>query len=154
MNLGKILVPRGILTRAGPLTAEELDQLHNSLLEATRFLDGVEFDGPVIATLRQCQEHWNGNGRPGRLKARDIIPTARVLAVANAFVGLLSPRAYHATRRTMDEVIAILVGEIGSKFDPAVVAALINRIENKGARAAWTELAARPVEASANIDPL
>ncbi|HUK58656.1 MAG TPA: HD domain-containing phosphohydrolase [Stellaceae bacterium] len=153
MNLGKILVPRSILTRAGPLTPAELDQLHDSLIEATRFLDGVAFDGPVIETLRQCQEHWDGNGRPGMLQGRAIIPTARVLAVANAFVGLLSPRAYHATRRTMDEVIAILVGEIGSKFDPAVVAALINRIENKGARADWITLAARPVEASAEIDP-
>ena len=55
----------------------------------------------------------------------------------------------------MDDVIRILVGEIGSKFDPAVVAALINRIENRGARAAWTELAARPAEASPRIvDPL
>jgi HD-GYP domain-containing protein (c-di-GMP phosphodiesterase class II) len=154
MNLGKILVPRSILMRAGPLTADELDQLHGSLLEATRFLDGVEFDGPVIETLRQCQEHWDGNGRPGLLKGREIIPTARVLAVANAFVGLLSPRAYHAVRRTMDEVIAIMVGEIGSKFDAAVVAALINRAENKGARAAWAAFASRPIDASANIDPL
>ncbi len=155
MNLGKILVPRNILTRAGPLTPDEFDQLHGSLLEATRFLDGVEFDGPVIETLRQCQEHWDGNGRPGRLKGREIIPTARVLAVANAFVGLLSPRSYHATRRTMDDVIGILVGEIGSKFDSAVVAALINRIENKGARAAWAELGSRSTETSPRIiDPL
>ena len=155
MNLGKILVPRNILTRAGPLTPDEFDQLHGSLLEATRFLDGVEFDGPVIETLRQCQEHWDGNGRPGRLKGREIIPTARVLAVANAFVGLLSPRSYHATRRTMDDVIGILVGEIGSKFNSAVVAALINRIENKGARAAWAELGSRSTETSPRIiDPL
>ena len=154
MNLGKILVPRSILTRAGPLTAGELDQLHDSLLEATRFLDGVEFDGPVIETLRQCQEHWDGNGRPNHLKAREIIPTARVLAVANAFVGLLSPRAYRAVRLTTDDVIRILVGEIGSKFDPAVVAALINHVENKGARSAWTELASRPADAAPTvIDP-
>jgi len=154
MNLGKILVPRQILMRAGPLTPAELDQLRDSLLEATRFLDGVEFDGPVIETLRQCQEQWDGNGRPNRLKGREIIPTARVLAVANTFVGLLSPRAYHVNQRTMDDVVRILIGEMGSKFDPAVVAALINHLDNKGARARWEHFAARPRDAGRAIDPL
>src|SRR5208282_2654450 len=127
---------------------------HGSLLEATRFLDGVEFDGPVIDTLRQCQEHWDGNGRPGRLEGREIIPTARVLAVANAFVGLLSPRSYHVTQRTMDDVIRILVGEIGGRFDPAVVGALINQLENKGARSAWAHFGSWPAdEAPKIIDP-
>ena len=154
MNSGKILVPRNILTRAGPLAPAELDTLHDSLLEATRFLDGVEFDGPVIETLRQCQEHWDGTGRPNHLKGREIIPTARVLAVANAFVGLSSPRSYHVTQRTVDDVIQILVGEIGSKFDPAVVGALINHLENKGARAAWAHLWSRPADAAPKIiDP-
>jgi len=154
MNLGKILVPRNILTRAGPLTPAELDTLHDSLLEATHFLDGVEFDGPVVETLRQCQERWDGNGRPNRLTGREIIPTARVLAVANTFVGLMSPRSYHVAERTIDDVIGILVSEIGHKFDPAVVAALINRLENKGARSAWAHLRSRTTDAATTIiDP-
>jgi HD-GYP domain-containing protein (c-di-GMP phosphodiesterase class II) len=153
MNLGKILVPASILTRHGPLTPDELDSLHHSMLEATRLLEGVEFDGPVVETLRQCQEHWDGNGKPHRLKGREIIPTARVLAVANAFVGLLSPRAYRA-RMSLDEASRILVGEIGTKFDPAVVAALVSHLENKGGRAAWAGLLSQPLEPAAMvIDP-
>jgi HD-GYP domain-containing protein (c-di-GMP phosphodiesterase class II) len=152
MNLGKILVPASILTRAGPLSPAEIEQLHESLLEATRFLDGIEFDGPVIETLRQCQEHWDGSGRPKHLKRREIIPTARVLAVANAFVGLLSPRSYRAAL-TLDEATKILLRETGSRFDPAAVAALVNHLENKGGRADWA--AARPAAPMllAAVDP-
>ena len=153
MNLGKILVPASILTRAGPLTQAELDRLHDSMLEATRLLEGVEFDGPVIETLRQCHEQWDGGGRPNGLKGREIIPTARVLAVANAFVGLVSPRAYRAPM-TIDDASRILVGEIGRKFDPAVVAALVSYLENKGGRGAWANLPSRaPEPAPPVIDP-
>ena len=154
MNLGKILVPASILTRAGPLTEEELRSLHDAMLEATRLLEGVAFDGPVIETLRQCQEHWDGSGRPNGLKEREIIPTARVLAVANAFVGLRSPRAYRA-KMSMDDAMRILIGEIGTKFDSAVVAALVSHVENKGGRATWADLPAGSdgPEAGIIIDP-
>ena len=123
------------------------------MLEATRLLEGVEFDGPVIETLRQCHEQWDGGGRPNGLKGREIIPTARVLAVANAFVGLVSPRAYRAPM-TIDDASRILVGEIGRKFDPAVVAALVSYLENKGGRGAWANLPSRaPEPAPPVIDP-
>jgi HD-GYP domain-containing protein (c-di-GMP phosphodiesterase class II) len=150
MNLGKVLVPAHVLTRAGPLTPIELEQLHESLLKATQFLEGIEFDGPVIETLRQCQEHWDGTGRPNRMTGRAIVPTARVLAVANAFVGLMSPRSYRPAMGA-DNATRILLAETGTKFDPAVVAALVNHLENRGGRTVWT---ARPATAApAVIDP-
>jgi HD-GYP domain-containing protein (c-di-GMP phosphodiesterase class II) len=66
----------------------------------------------------------------------------------------LSPRSYHVTQRTMDDVIRILVGEIGGKFDPAVVAALINHLENKGARSACAHLGFPPADVAPRIiDP-
>jgi HD-GYP domain-containing protein (c-di-GMP phosphodiesterase class II) len=138
MNLGKILVPAHVLTRAGPLTPDELEQLHGSLLKAIQFLEGIEFNGPVIETLRQCREHWDGTGRPNRMTGREIIPTARVLAVANAFVGLMSPRSYRPAM-SAENATRVLLAETGTKFDPAVIAALINHLENRGGRAVWTE---------------
>ncbi len=153
MNLGKVLVPASILTRAGPLRAEELDLLHDSLLDATRFLAGVEFDGPVIETLRQSQERWDGKGRPQGLKGQAILPSARVLAVANAFVAMVSPRAYRAGLST-DVALRALLDEIGTHFDPAAVAALANHIENKGGRDAWAYFSEPTMSTPRVIDPL
>jgi HD-GYP domain-containing protein (c-di-GMP phosphodiesterase class II) len=154
MNLGKILVPASILTRAGPLRADELDLLHDSLLEATRFLEGIEFDGPVMETLRQIQERWDGKGRPQGLAGQDILPSARVLAVANAFVAMVSPRAYRRGL-SMDAALRAVLDEMGTRFDPAAVAALANHVENKGGRAAWAYLSEPAPSAPPRvIDPI
>ena len=61
--------------------------------QAVDLLQDVTFEGPVVETIRQLGETWDGGGPLG-LKGEEILVTARVLAVANAFVGMVSPRAY------------------------------------------------------------
>lgn len=143
MNLGKILVPAEILTKTGALSAAEIETVRGSLEASADFLAGIEFDGPVVETLRQCQEHWDGSGRPKRLKGEAILPSARAVAVANAFVAMVSGRA-HRRGLDIDAAVEVLLRGAGTEFDRGVVAALINRLDNKGGRAAWAEFAARP----------
>lgn len=140
MNVGKILVPSDILTKAGALSDAEISQVRDSLRAGANFLEGLEFDGPVVETLRQCQEHWDGSGRPRGLVGEAILPTARVVAVANAFVAMMSPRA-HRTGLDIDTAIEALLADISRRFDRGTVAALIGYLENKGGRLAWAELA-------------
>ncbi|HXM70669.1 MAG TPA: HD domain-containing phosphohydrolase, partial [Thermoanaerobaculia bacterium] len=92
MNLGKILVPVDILTKEGRLSEEEIEHVRDSLDATADFLEGIEFDGPVVETLRQSRENWDGSGRPRGLAGEAILPTARAVAVANAFVAMVSPR--------------------------------------------------------------
>lgn len=141
MNLGKILVPRPILTRPGPLSDVELDKVRSSLLEAVNFLEAIEFDDPVIETLRQCREHWDGSGQPRGLKGAEILPTARILAVADAFVAMVSPRS-HRPAIGVDAALDIMLDDAGKRFDRAVVAALVHRLENLGGREAWADFLA------------
>ncbi len=143
MNFGKILVPKEVLTREGDLSDDEIRQVRDSILATAEFLEDIEFDGPVVETLRQVQEHWDGSGSPRGLAGEEILPTARVVAVANAFVALISPRA-HRKRKDFDAAVEILLKGVGKKFDRRVVAALINRLDNKGGRAAWAHFADRP----------
>lgn len=138
MNLGKILVPRAILTRPGPLSDAELGDVRSSLLETANFLEAIEFDGPVIETLRQCREHWDGTGQPRGLKAAEILPTARILAVADVFVAMISPRA-HRAGIGVDAALDVVLDDAGKRFDRAVVAALFHHVENFGGREAWAD---------------
>ena len=55
-------------------------------------LSHVEFDGPVVEIIGQVQEHADGSGRPRGLKGDEINLAARIIAVANAFVAMVSPR--------------------------------------------------------------
>ena len=91
MNLGKVTVPQEVLTKREALSDDELAMIRQSVLTSAELIDGVEFEGPVAETIRQIQERWDGAGQPAALAGEEILPTARIVAVANAFVGMVSP---------------------------------------------------------------
>ncbi len=146
MNLGKILVPAQILTRSGALTDEERRQVRESLKATADLIARVEFDGPVVETLRQAQETWDGSG-PQKLKGVEILVTARVVAVANAFVALASARA-HRPGLDLDKAAETILAQAGTSYDRRVVAALLNDLENRGGRARWADFSAPPAAAA------
>jgi PAS domain S-box-containing protein len=138
MNLGKILVPSEILTRKGELTDAEIRQVRDSIQATADLLQDVPFDGPVVETLRQCQERWDGGGRPKGLAGEAILLPARIVAVANAFVAMVEPRA-HRAGLDFDAAAKLLLDAVGTAYDRRVVAALINHLDNRGGRQAWAE---------------
>lgn len=137
MNLGKILVPESLLTSNATLTDAERRQVHESLTATADLLSGVEFSGPVVESLRQAQERVDGSGGPRGLQADEILVTARIIAVANAYVGMVSPRA-HRPSLSIDQATATLMEAAGTTYDRRAVAALVNYLDNKGGRNAWS----------------
>ena len=145
MNLGKILVPKEVLTTTDTLSPEDLQNVRDAILMSADLLQSVDFDGPVIATIRAVQERSDGSGMPAGLKGEDILMTARVVAVANTFVGMVSVRA-HRPGRSFDEAIDYLVSEVGKIFDRRPVAALVNILDNRDGRARWAPFGDSPPE--------
>lgn len=133
MNIGKMEVPAEWLTKPGALNEQERKAIRDALLESADMLEGIEFDGPVAETLRQSLEHYNGKG-PQKLKGDDILVTARIVAAANAFVGMVSPRSYRKAM-DVDEALKVLMKGIDKEFDRKVVVALANYVDNRGGRA-------------------
>lgn len=136
MNLGKILVPTEILTKTGDLTEDELHKVRESMAASADLIAGIEFDGPVVDTLNQLQEKWDGSGAPDGLAGEQIVMPARIVSVANAFVAMVSPRAYRAGN-SIDESLTHILGQSGKAFDRRCVAALVSFMDNHGGRAQW-----------------
>lgn len=134
LNLGKILIPQEVLSKTGQLTDAERDMIRNSIQTSANLLQGIEFDGPVVLTLRQAQENWDGSGQPAGLSGDNILVTARVIAVANALIGMISNRAFRSAL-SVDDAIENLMKGSGKAFDRRVVAALVNYLDNRGGRA-------------------
>ena len=99
-------------------------------------VEGIEFDGPVSDTLRQIQAHWDGSGEPNGLSGEDILLPARIVAVANAFVGMTSARAYR-NGLDMSHAIMTLMEKTDQVYDRRPVVALMNYLENKGGFELW-----------------
>lgn len=142
MNLGKIAVPSALLTKAGPLSEAELKLIRESILTSANLVENVAFDGPVAETIRQMQERWDGAG-PRGLAGETILPTARVLAAANAFVGMVSARAWRPGM-ALDAAATAMLREAGQAFDRRVVAALVNVLDSRGGRQRWAQYGAAP----------
>ncbi len=118
-DIGKIGVPDAVLTKPGPLTAEEygLVKLHSAIGET--ILKPVGFLEPARTLVRHHHEWYDGRGYPDGL-AGDRIPLgARILQVADSIDAMVTPRSYKSGR-CADEVIAELVRCRGTQFDPAI----------------------------------
>ncbi|MCF8466656.1 MAG: PAS domain-containing protein [Sneathiella sp.] len=136
MNIGKILVPPELLIKTKNLTQKEMEIIRNSLFASADLLDDVDFDLPVATTLRQLQENWDGSGQPQGLVGIEINEAARIIAVANAFVGMVSPRAYRSAL-SFSAAVKHLLEDADIRFDRKMVSALINYLENRGGRESW-----------------
>ena len=110
--------------------------IRQSVLTSAELIEGVEFEGPVADTIRQIQERWDGGGRPMGLKGQESLVTARVVAVANAFVAMTSPRAYRSGV-SADAATDQLMSQIGTAFERRVVVALVNLLDSRGVSAEW-----------------
>lgn len=143
MNLGKTLVPVELLTKSQDLTDDELEFIREQIRRSAEFLDRVDFDGPVVDSIRQMQERLDGKGQPKGLKGDEIIMTARVIAVANAFVGMTSARPYRAPI-PFERACSMLMRQTGTVYDRRPVSALIHYVENRGGREMWADFATPP----------
>lgn len=120
MNFGKVLVPPEILTKQGKLSDEELQLVRESMLASADVLSVVQFNGPVVQTLRQVHEHVDGTGMPEGRRGDDILVTARICAVANAFIALISTRSYRAGL-DLNAALDIISKQVGKTYDKKVV---------------------------------
>ncbi len=145
MNLGKISIPKEVLTKQGQLTPDEIKLIQGSVLKSAELVENVDFDGPVSDTLRQLQEFVDGSGTPSGLRGDEIVVTARIVSAANAFVGMVSARAWRAGMG-FEKATDILISETGKKYDRRVVMALANYLDNRGGRDEWANFGEAPEE--------
>jgi len=76
-----------------------------------------------IPYVRHHHEHWDGTGYPDGLAQEAIPDGARILAAADAYDAMRTPRLY-APQRSPEQALAAIVGLSGAQFDPQVVGVL------------------------------
>ena len=135
-NIGKLYLPREILTKHAPLTDEEERILQQHVVHTVDILKDLEFDGPVVEIIQQKNERPDGKGYPAGLVADNIMLEAKIISVANAFVAMSSARAYRPGL-PINEVIDTLLEQADGAFDRNVIAALFHIAENRSDWKNW-----------------
>ena len=95
-QVGRLFVPRELLTKSGKLTPEEQAELARIPEYAHSILRYIDFGLPVTEAIYEMYEKMDGSGYPRHLKGEEISLHARILAVLNAFCAMVSPRSYRA----------------------------------------------------------
>ncbi len=121
-DIGKIGIPDHILTFDGPFDRAQRTIMQHHTLIGHEILAGSSSDllqlGATIA--RSHHEWWDGSGYPDGLAGEAIPLPGRIVAIADVFDALLSPRRYKpafGTERTVTEML----GQRGRQFDPELL---------------------------------
>ncbi|MDR7387254.1 MAG: PAS domain-containing protein [Armatimonadota bacterium] len=127
-NVGKVAIPEEILRKAGPLSSDELALLQRYPVIGEQILEAVPRFRGVAKLVRHHRERWDGTGYPDGLKGEEIPLGARILAVVDAYNAMTDHRRYKVARSHADAV-AELQRNTGTQFDPAVVRAFLELLE-------------------------
>jgi adenylate cyclase len=130
-DIGKVGVPDAILLKPKVLSAEEFEVMKKHTLygsDTIRLAKGLLGDDEFLRIAEEIvvthQEKWDGTGYPRGLSGEEIPIPGRIMAVADVYDALISPRGYKAAF-SHEEATRILVEGKGRHFDPDVVDAYL-----------------------------
>ena len=122
-DVGKINIPDGVLNKPGKLTDEEFEimKTHTTagkiLLEnAISSVQGENYLKEARNMAAYHHERWDGKGYPEKLHGEVIPLSARIMAVADVFDALTSPRVYKPAF-PIEKALEILQQGAGTQFD-------------------------------------
>jgi diguanylate cyclase (GGDEF)-like protein len=120
-DIGKLGIPDEILSRPGPLSAEEWDFMKRHTLMGEQI---IAAGGPalehVAPLVRSSHERWDGCGYPDGLAGEQIPLGARIIAICDSFRAMIDERPYKSAM-TVEEALEELRRCAGSQFDPKLV---------------------------------
>lgn len=132
-DLGKVELPDRLLRSSAPLDLEEWARMHAHPQRGAEIVSSIASLRELAPVIAAHHERWDGTGYPNRLRADAIPFGARIVAVADAYVSMLSPRGYRGALSELHTKKEFLQ-ESGKQFDPSVVHALFEPLTDHAQR--------------------
>jgi len=128
-DIGKMLIPPGIINKPSKLTDEEFALIKSHSALGYNYLQkgGIGDDRFRLGVL--CHhEKINGRGYPGGLNSEKIPFLSRIISVADVYDAVTSYRSYRMPLAPA-EALEIIMGDVGNAFDYDIVKAFIEKLE-------------------------
>lgn len=134
-DVGKINIPDGVLNKPGKLTDEEFEIMKTHTTAGKRIMEQAILTVKGDNYLKEARnmaayhhERWDGKGYPEGIHGEVIPLSARIMAVADVFDALTSPRVYKPAF-PLEKALSIIDEGKGSQFDPKVVEAFMDSLD-------------------------
>lgn len=127
-DIGKVAVDKRLFGKPSSLDPDEFQEMADHTTVGHQIVTGVNFPWPQIPEIvRWHHERGDGTGYPDHLVTDDVPMSVRVVALADTFDAMTSPRPYRepiSLGATLNEIVRTSP----QKFDPNAVHALLVQI--------------------------
>ena len=123
-DIGMIGVSENILNKPDNLNAEEFDEIKKHVLTGVKILEEIKQLRSVIRIVNFHHEKYDGKGYPYGVIGDEIPIEAQIIAIADAYDGMTSDRAYRKGL-SHEKAIEEIKKAAGTQFSPKVVEAFL-----------------------------
>jgi putative nucleotidyltransferase with HDIG domain len=122
-DIGTLGIEDYLVMKDSPLAPEEFEIVKAHTVKGAAILRPIEMLHDLIPGVELHHESLDGTGYPYGLKGDQIPLMARIIAVADSFDAMTTPRPYQAAMNP-EYVLEVMKRLSGARYDPAVVDAL------------------------------
>ncbi|MFP4031444.1 MAG: HD-GYP domain-containing protein [Desulfococcaceae bacterium] len=128
-DLGKVEIPVHILNKPGRLTAGEFEEVKkhslNSALQILKIKASRERRARLIAPPFEHHLKYDLSGYPQSQRKTSLSLFGRILAIADVYDAITSPRKYRESVMSPDEALGYMLKGAGTDFDPVLLKVFI-----------------------------
>lgn len=124
-DLGKLLLPPGLLEKEGALDAGEWAQVRRHPELGEQLVRSAQAPDVICQAIRHHHERWDGKGYPDGLSGGQIPLFSRIMAVCDSFDAMVGHRPYRKSM-TVSEALDELRRVRGTQLDPEIVDAFLS----------------------------
>ncbi|MCM8823345.1 MAG: ABC transporter transmembrane domain-containing protein [Candidatus Omnitrophica bacterium] len=132
-DIGKIFLPKNILTKEEKLTPEEYELVKTHVKYSKEFIEKWEEYRDLAEIVYYHHERWDGKGYLCGLKGEEIPLESRIISVIDAYYALTNDRPYRKAL-SQEEAKSELIKCAGTQFDPSVVKSFLAVLEEEIAK--------------------
>jgi HD-GYP domain-containing protein (c-di-GMP phosphodiesterase class II) len=124
-DVGKVVVPKSILTKPGQLSEDEWLVMRRHPSFGAMIMRPSARLHPLIPVVKSHHENFNGSGYPLGLKAEQIPLMSRIISVADTYATITEGRVYRQPS-SKAEALRELLRYSGRQFDPDIVSLMVD----------------------------
>jgi HD-GYP domain-containing protein (c-di-GMP phosphodiesterase class II) len=131
-DLGKVEIPHEILNKPGMLNSDEVDEIEKhplrSVSQIIKLRSSRELKARIILPPFEHHLRYDLSGYPRVSRKKPLSLFGRILAIADVFDALTSPRVYRPMSVSPDRALAFMLNEAGKTFDPILMKVFANML--------------------------
>lgn len=103
-DIGKLAIPKEIVDKAGPLSAEEYTIMKSHTMRGYNILKNLKLDKRIKLVAMMHHERCDGSGYPLAVKSDQIEVMTKIIAIADVYEAMTAPRKYRKAKCPFEAV--------------------------------------------------